>query len=287
MGYGVIKGATASYGSYSLEELEKKHKEFISLTWEGCSPTEIEERFTGYYGLLPVVILEIKGKDTGCDTLHRARWVDVTEDLGSCHTYCYPRSADKQLMGRANLPGVPLLYTCGTAMNSLKEARSDKVENASLMHSEWKFQDTDVWRTAFMISPKRLDQGTAPYQDAWEKAIREFILKSDRIPAEYLLALYDRVSQLFLARNYEVSSWIAHRIMQDMRAADMITYPSIMADEHELCHAFSAGPIDKGRLGLDRVEQVVTKDDSNYVVREGRLMAGRINWRKIKPRPLQ
>ncbi len=150
-------------------------------------------------------------------------------------------------------------------------------DRSKLMRSEWKFSDDRKWLVGAMIKHGDL-AGNAALKDAWGSAVREYILKCDRIPQEHILLLHDLVAELFLQQNYEVTSWIAHQLMQEMELVQMLVYPSLRTAQQELCHAFHAAPIDQGRVALSCVEQVEMIGDGYRSIRTGTMRDGRIEW---------
>lgn len=267
--------------AFSLEDLAKRHSEFIALSWTGCTPAEIGAKFEECYGMLPIITLEMKRAGVDGQSLYRARWVDPQEDDPEhVQTYSYPRQPDKQIMGRANLPGVPVFYTCGSAPIALKEAHPIGSAAAQLMRSTWKFNDELTWRTAPIIAQDGFGQLDPSFRQMWNDGLREFILKAGNIPQEYVLLLRSFIYELFLSDHYEVSSWIAHRIMQVQCAADVLIYPSSITGQQDLCQAFRAAPIDEGRIVMDQVEQLLPQQERYVVIRKGTANGNTVIWQE-------
>src|SRR5690606_10605407 len=110
--------------------------------------------------------------------------------------------------------------------------------------------------------------------------IREYVLRQPGGSAEYLIMLYRCVSELFLGEDYEITSWIAHHIMRELHVAELILYPSLMADEKDLCHAFHTDPIDAHRVVMHRVEEVDAKQRPFTSLNEGLPEGGVVRWKR-------
>ncbi len=254
----------------------------MALDREGMSPSEVAESFTRCYGLLPIVVMKCDASILGCDLLHRARWVDASnEDVGSLDTYCYPPSLDKQVMGRANLAGCPVFYTCADARSSIREASHSRRNGHDLFRSEWAFSDGEPWQMAPLIPHDRVENMGIPFQAAWREAMAEYTLRTGSMPSDHLIALHNCIAELFFSQSYEVTSWVAHRIMQELGAAEMLIYPSLMADEKDLCHAFHTRPIDQHRVELKRVVQLHPEQGELTPLKVGTANGGVVHWTSI------
>lgn len=276
-----VKGAAASNPDLSLNDLVERHKIFQTQRWKDRSASEIAEAFLRCYGEVPIVHMRIAASAMGNDPLHRARWVDPKhEPIGSVDTFCYPKQPSRQVMGRANLPGYPVFYTCGSAHSAVREASHGGKNGNRLYHSEWRFADSLPWRTAVMVPPQRVNAGSVAFRKEWDQAIREYVLRQQRGTVEYLILLYQCVTELFLSDEYEITSWIAHRIMRELNVAELLVYPSLMADEEDLCHAFLTDPIDAQRVVMHRVEEVDGNERTFTSLREGFPEAGIIHWKR-------
>lgn len=268
-------------GQLTADELILRHRHFLSLSWKGCSPVQVEKRFMDCYGLLPLIIMQLKAQHFQLNGLYRARWIDPTkEDLGDPITYSYPRRPEKQIMGRANLPQVPVFYTCNDPRSSFAEASSSSTNGEKLIGSKWSFADRENWCTMVMV-----DHGTImshhPFAAEWEGALREYILKSGTYSQEHVILLHDLVADLFLHENYEITSWIADRCMQQYGLADLLIYPSLQTGHRSLCQAFKAETIDNGRVRLDQIQEVLIDGDDHRVVSIGVVHDDRIEMRAI------
>jgi hypothetical protein len=200
------------------------------------------------------------------------------EDMDDPAAYWYPKEPGRQVMGRANLPGSPVFYSCGSAGNSINEAASSRAAGQQLFRSEWRFTDHDPWKMACMLPPDRITEDGRPFINDWEEGLRHYIMAGGTAPPDHLLLLYTCVTELFMRDEYEVTSWIAHEIMQETGQAPMLIYPSLQADETDLCHAISTGPVDAGRVVLDKVVAMVEKDGMPIAGVEGHPVEGRIVW---------
>jgi hypothetical protein len=267
----------------ALDELRSKHEQFKGQLWNERSLSELVEEFERTYGDLLVSPLELKAPEFGCTTLHRARWLDTKrENIADPVTYSYPRQMDQQVLGRANLPGSPVFYTCGSAESSLNEARKPE-EGKELFHSEWRFNDDLPWKVIPMISLQRMAQKGLPFHDRWEEAFRETILKSE-VPEDLFLLYYECMMDLFQLEDHTVPAWMADRIMNQKKLADVLLYPSLMTGATTLCHAFKTTPIDAGRIVLHRVTRLSNADPSAAPSAIGIPVNGRIDWRSLDDR---
>ena len=266
----------------SLNDLAERHKAFKAQDWKGRSVSEIAEAFMHCYGELPIVHMRIAAYAIGNRPLHRARWVDPRhEPIGSVDTFCYPRSPFLQVMGRANLSGYPVFYTCGSASSAVREASHARNDGHRLYHSEWRFTDSLPWRIAVMVPPHRVNDGSIAFRKEWDQAIREYVMRHKEGSAEYLMLLYQCITELFLSEEYEVTSWIAHRLMRELHVAELLVYPSLMADQKDLCHAFHTDPIDEQRVVLDRVEEIKADERSFTSLSEGFPDGRLIRWERM------
>jgi hypothetical protein len=267
----------------SLSDLATRHREFLSLSWNGISPNEVGERFRSTYGRVPQVMLEVAASALAAAGFYRARWIDpLEEEVEQVATFCYPRRSDRQVMGRANLPGQPVFYTCGNACNAILEARHGEKPDSVLFRSRWEMQDDGPWRMAALVPPRRLPDLPPTLSHTVEQAIREYVQHSPDLPADIAVFLYGCVSELFLDGRYEVTSWVAHQLMHVEAAAELLIYPSLMSGDRDLCQAFHTAPVDSGRVVLSQVEELKEAPDGVRVVRLGRPEGERVHWDPMK-----
>lgn len=205
---------------YDIEELEAKFK-YWETTLAKIVDASIDNALKVFDDCeIPITRMTIPNKAYP-SRFFRARIISSNscEDLSDPKTYSYPPIANTKSYQRANVPGCPVFYgalDAHTALEEIKKNGVDPLEKDDIIFlSEWRLkEDTDITLN-YLTLPEIIEENQL-YSILTRKVYKELEELFSEKGAKYVnfqLALFARISRLFLSENYIQSSIIAYNIM--------------------------------------------------------------------------
>lgn len=205
---------------HDIDELERKFAK-----WEHNLANNVDHSIEQIFKVfeeckIPITRLTIP-KQVHPNKFFRARIIssNSNEDLSDPNTYSYPPIAYTTSYQRANVPGFPVFYAALDAHTALEEVRKNGVnpiESGDIIFlSEWRLKNEAEISLKYLTLPEIIEEDQL-YSKLTKKVYKELeglFGKKGKIHVKFQLALFERISRLFLGDNYFQSSIIAYYIM--------------------------------------------------------------------------
>jgi hypothetical protein len=205
---------------YDIEELEAKFK-----NWETTLTKTVDVSLSHTLKVfddceIPITRMTIPNK-AHPSKFFRARIISSNscEDLSDPKTYSYPPIANTKSYQRANVPGYPVFYGALDAHTALEEIKKPGVEPLEkddiIFLSEWRLKEGADITLNYLTLPEIIEENQlySMLTRKVYKELKELFSEKGAKYVDYQLALFERISRLFLGENYLQSSVIAYNIM--------------------------------------------------------------------------
>jgi len=248
---------TITYKYSNVPTKEEFDERFNSLISEDYSTITIEEtinKIKNKLGPLPKIY---RGTTSEMKFIRarKEKSIGENEDICTINPFTYPKNQSSKNL-RANIKDKPVFYCSLSSVHTiLKEIKSEI--NDIVYLSVWKKpKGITIKKTLFLPTSLPSDNIYQPWIEEWVSEFKKGVIEGD---AESLLYAVEKINELFLHDNYELTSKIAHSSIYDYAdLTDCIVYPSVAHNYKDLNIAIHPDYVDENLILTNLLKVRVT-----------------------------